>query len=147
MQSLIIIMEDSRTLFCSSKYPWARKRIFSKLTVWASAFKKVRQPWYCDFPLPTSSILSFIARSSVSCSVVKFHFVCLQSNSWLCPQFLSTEDSLYIVRYRLLPSRVIERIRPTWIIKKVFYRFSDVRFRNPKLLRNTNSWRNSVVSI
>jgi hypothetical protein len=30
MQQLIIIMENSKTLFWSSKFPWARERISSK---------------------------------------------------------------------------------------------------------------------
>jgi len=30
MQLLIIIVEDSKTLFCPSKFPWARGRIYSK---------------------------------------------------------------------------------------------------------------------
>jgi len=30
MQGLIILVEDSKTLFCSSKFPWARERISSK---------------------------------------------------------------------------------------------------------------------
>ena len=30
MQQLIIIIEECKTLFCSSKFPWARERISSK---------------------------------------------------------------------------------------------------------------------
>jgi hypothetical protein len=32
MQELIMIMEGSKTLFCSSKFPWTLKRISSQYT-------------------------------------------------------------------------------------------------------------------
>jgi len=37
-------MEDSKTLFFSSKFRWAREKTSTKLIVLASALKKARQP-------------------------------------------------------------------------------------------------------
>jgi hypothetical protein len=36
-------MADSETLYCSSKFPWARERISSKQTIWGRALKKLHQ--------------------------------------------------------------------------------------------------------
>jgi hypothetical protein len=42
-------MEDSKTLFCSSKFPYIRKEFLQNLQkIWAHALKKVRQP--CSRP-------------------------------------------------------------------------------------------------
>ena len=39
----MIIFEDSKTLFCFSKFPWARERSSRNvLTIWASAVRKFR---------------------------------------------------------------------------------------------------------
>jgi len=38
-------MKDSKTLFCSSKFPWAHYRISSNsYAIWAQALRKVFQP-------------------------------------------------------------------------------------------------------
>jgi hypothetical protein len=52
-------MEDSKTVFCSSKFPWARERISSKFEDnFGFALKKVRQP--------CSEVLEDISDSSQS---------------------------------------------------------------------------------
>jgi hypothetical protein len=39
-------MEDSKILFCSSKFPWARECVTLKyIDYLARVLKKVRQPW------------------------------------------------------------------------------------------------------
>jgi len=52
-------MEDSKSLFCSSKFPWTWERISSKFIVnLARVLKNVHQGWYSDWLqcAPTDSI-------------------------------------------------------------------------------------------
>ena len=44
MQQLAIIVDGSKTLFCSSKFSWGGQRISSKFAlIWTRAFNAVRQ--------------------------------------------------------------------------------------------------------
>jgi hypothetical protein len=42
--------------FCCSKFPWARDKFLRKLTIWACAVKKFRQPWSRLIVLHTSCV-------------------------------------------------------------------------------------------
>ena len=40
-------MDDSNTIFCSSKFPWERERISSKfIDKLARGLRNTRQPWH-----------------------------------------------------------------------------------------------------